>query len=168
MIAPSSCIGLGPNFSTSSGLGWVSQLMGWVGSGHTNWTHRQLCGHQYCTQQRRTGRTTHDDTRQHAHQLHQSAAVPRTIIVKRTTPPQSAAAGDTRSASVAPPGFCNRGEVRYGHRRKLVKISGGGSRREGHRNGSVFRGTMASAEHEPITGVWGQSPWSGDQGGEAP
>jgi len=29
-------------------------------------------------------------------------------------------------------------------------------------------GTMASAEHEPITGVWGQSPWSGGQGGEAP
>ena len=27
---------------------------------------------------------------------------------------------------------------------------------------------MASAEHEPITGVWGQSPWSGGQGGEAP
>ena len=28
-----SCIGLGPNFPTSSRLGWVSQLMGWVGSG---------------------------------------------------------------------------------------------------------------------------------------
>jgi len=26
-----------------SGLGWVSQLMGWVGSGHTKWTHGQLC-----------------------------------------------------------------------------------------------------------------------------
>ena len=24
-------------------LGWVSQLMGWVGSGHTKWTHGQLC-----------------------------------------------------------------------------------------------------------------------------
>jgi len=24
------------------GLGWVSQLMGWVGSGHTKWTHGQL------------------------------------------------------------------------------------------------------------------------------
>ena len=23
---------------------------------------------------------------------------------------------------------------------------------------------MASAEHEPITGVWGQSPWSGVRG----
>jgi len=23
-------------------LGWVSQLMGWVGSGHTKWTHGQL------------------------------------------------------------------------------------------------------------------------------
>ena len=27
---------------------------------------------------------------------------------------------------------------------------------------------MASAEHELITGVQGQSPWSGGQGGEAP
>ena len=27
---------------------------------------------------------------------------------------------------------------------------------------------MASAEHEPITGVWRQSPWSGGKGGEAP
>ena len=43
MIAIVSCIGLGPNFSTYSGLGWVSQLMGWVGSGHTKWTHGQLC-----------------------------------------------------------------------------------------------------------------------------
>ena len=25
------------------GLGWVSQLMGWVGSGHTKWTQEQLC-----------------------------------------------------------------------------------------------------------------------------
>jgi len=25
------------------GLGCVSQLMGWVGSGHTKWTHGQLC-----------------------------------------------------------------------------------------------------------------------------
>jgi len=23
---------------------------------------------------------------------------------------------------------------------------------------------MATAEHEPITGVWGQSPWCGGQG----
>jgi len=31
----------GPNFLTCSGLGWVSLLMGWVGSGHNNmdpWT----------------------------------------------------------------------------------------------------------------------------------
>ena len=34
--------------------------------------------------------------------------------------------------------------------------------------GSVVGGTMASAEHEPITGVQGQSPWSGGQEGEAP
>jgi len=27
---------------------------------------------------------------------------------------------------------------------------------------------MASAEHEPITGVQGQIPWLGGQGGEAP
>jgi len=35
-------VGLGPNFSTCSGLGWVSQLMRWVfgvESGHTKWTH---------------------------------------------------------------------------------------------------------------------------------
>jgi len=32
------------------------------------------------------------------------------------------------------------------------------------RKGSVVGGTMASAEHEPITGVWGQSP---QQGAEA-
>jgi len=25
------------------GLGWVSQLMGWVGFGHIKWTHGQLC-----------------------------------------------------------------------------------------------------------------------------
>jgi len=30
-------VGLGPNFSTYSGLGWVSQLMGWVASGHIKW-----------------------------------------------------------------------------------------------------------------------------------
>ena len=41
---------------------------------------------------------------------------------------------------------------------------------------SVVGGTMASAEHEPITGVWGQSPQRGPgaeplvwgSGGEAP
>ena len=27
---------------------------------------------------------------------------------------------------------------------------------------------MASAEHEPITGVWGQSPWSGVRGRSPP
>jgi len=31
--------------------------------------------------------------------------------------------------------------------------------------GQWLGGTMASAAHEPISGVWGQSPWSG---GEAP
>jgi len=38
-------VGLGPNFPTCSGLGWVGlgQLMGWVGSGLTKWTHGQLC-----------------------------------------------------------------------------------------------------------------------------
>jgi len=35
-------VGLGPNFPTCRGLGWVSQLMGWVESGHTKWTHGQL------------------------------------------------------------------------------------------------------------------------------
>jgi len=23
-------------------MGWVSQLMSWIGSGHTKWTHEQL------------------------------------------------------------------------------------------------------------------------------
>jgi len=36
-------IGLGPNFSNCRGLCWVSQLMGWVGSGHTKLTHGQVC-----------------------------------------------------------------------------------------------------------------------------
>ena len=33
-------VGLGRDFFLSifNGLGWVSQLMGWVGSGHTKWT----------------------------------------------------------------------------------------------------------------------------------
>jgi len=30
-------------FFICSGLGWVSKLMGLVGSGHTKWTHGQLC-----------------------------------------------------------------------------------------------------------------------------
>jgi len=34
--------GLGPNFSTCNGSVWVSQLMGWVGSGHTKLTGGQL------------------------------------------------------------------------------------------------------------------------------
>jgi len=45
----------------------------------------------------------------------------------------------------------------------------------GGRSGQWSGGTMASAEHEPITGVWGrapsgvqgQSPWSGGQGAES-
>jgi len=39
------------------GLGWVSQLMGWVGSGHTKWTHGQLCATwMNCWSWRRTER----------------------------------------------------------------------------------------------------------------
>jgi len=48
------------------------------------------------------------------------------------------------------------------HRRKLVKISGGVSRHEDDRRrkglGAPWR---VHAEHEPITGVWGQSPQRG-------
>ena len=52
--------------------------------------------------------------------------------------------------------------------RELTHIGGG--------RGQWLGGTMASAEHEPITGVWGQSPQRGPgadtlvrgQGGEAP
>ena len=32
-----------PKLSTCNGLAWVSQLTGWVGSGHTKCTHGQLC-----------------------------------------------------------------------------------------------------------------------------
>ena len=42
----------------------------------------------------------------------------------------------------------------------LLLITGGG-------RGQWLGGTIANEEHEPITGVWGQSPWSGGQGGEA-
>ena len=35
-------IGSDQNFSVSAGLGWVSQLTGWIGPGHTKWTHGQL------------------------------------------------------------------------------------------------------------------------------
>jgi len=52
-----SCIGLGPNFRTSSRLGWVSQLMGWVGSGHTKWTHGQLWNGDIDRQWRESGST---------------------------------------------------------------------------------------------------------------
>jgi len=38
----------------------------------------------------------------------------------------------------------------------------------GGRRGQWLGGTMASAEHKCIMGVWRQSPWSGGQGGEAP
>jgi len=34
--------------------------------------------------------------------------------------------------------------------------------------GQWLGGTIPSAEHDPITGVWGQSPWSGGQGGKSP
>ena len=52
------------------------------------------------------------------------------------------------------------------HRRKLVKISGGarGARIIGCGRGQWLGGTMASAGHEPTTGVWGQSPQRGPGG----
>ena len=42
LLVVSGRVGLGPNFSTCSGLGWVSQLIGWVGSGHTKLTMDKL------------------------------------------------------------------------------------------------------------------------------
>jgi len=65
------------------------------------------------------------------------------------------------------------------HRRKLVKISGGGLEARGSEaveRVSGWGGNMARAEHERITGVWeqspsgvqGQSPWSGGQGAKPP
>jgi len=50
------------------------------------------------------------------------------------------------------------------HRRKLVKISGGGLNARGSQAAegvSGCGGTMASAEHEPIMRVWGKSPQRG-------
>ena len=44
--------------------------------------------------------------------------------------------------------------------RSVVSVRIGGGR------GQWLGGTMASAQHQPITGVWGQSPWSG--GGRSP
>jgi len=37
-------VGLSPNFSTCSGLGWVGSVSWccWIGLGHTKWTHGQL------------------------------------------------------------------------------------------------------------------------------
>ena len=40
------------------GLGWVSQVIGWVGSGHTNWTHGQLCVTGRSPFRQRTSHTT--------------------------------------------------------------------------------------------------------------
>jgi len=59
--------------------------------------------------------------------------------------------------------------ARGAHRIFSRGVIGGG-------RGQWLEGTMASAEHEPITGVWGrapsrvqgQSPWSGGQGGRSP
>ena len=42
MLVALGWVWLGQNFSTCSGLGLVCQPMGWVGSGHTKWTHGQL------------------------------------------------------------------------------------------------------------------------------
>ena len=43
---------------------------------------------------------------------------------------------------------------------RLTRIGGG--------RGQWLGGTMASAEHEPITGVWGQSPQPSEVQGRAP
>ena len=68
-----------------------------------------------------------------------------------------------------------RGEPHGGRqgRPQLIFFQG---RAIGGGRGQWLGGTMASAEHEPITGVWGQSPQRGPgadtlvrgQGGEAP
>jgi len=59
----------------------------------------------------------------------------------------------------------------------LTNLLAYGQGKHRRRKGSVVGGgTMASAEHEPITGVWGQSPQRGPEaeplvrgsGGEAP
>jgi len=51
----------------------------------------------------------------------------------------------------------------FSHRRRL-SVWGSGAKfgwTHKRRKGSVVGGTVASAEHEPIMGVWGQSPCSG-------
>jgi len=39
-------------------MGWVSQLMGWVGSGHTKWTHGQLWFHPHGREETRRAWTS--------------------------------------------------------------------------------------------------------------
>jgi len=41
-------VGMGMKFITVSfsswvGLGWVEEMMGWVGLGYGNWTHGHVC-----------------------------------------------------------------------------------------------------------------------------
>jgi len=43
-------------------LGWVSQLMGWVGSGHTKWTHGQLWSAKHRRLSQDYGVEPRDDT----------------------------------------------------------------------------------------------------------
>ena len=51
--------------------------------------------------------------------------------------------------------------IRGAHRIFFQGVIGGG-------RGQWLGGTMTSAEHEPITGVQGQSPWSGGHGAKPP
>ena len=53
------------------GLGWVSQLMGWVGSGHTKWTH----GHVMCVAAYGSlATTTLSAALRHSHRAHAAVA----------------------------------------------------------------------------------------------
>ena len=49
----------------------------------------------------------------------------------------------------------------YGPVKAITRIYFRGCWRHRRRKGSAVGGTMASAEHEPIMGVWGQSPQRG-------
>jgi len=71
-------VGLGPHFPTCSGLGWVSQLMGWVGSGQTKWTHGQLWSNaRPCNSYRR--RSPRRPLRHRANRPDEMRRVPRAL-----------------------------------------------------------------------------------------
>jgi len=39
---------LGQEYQVVGGLGWVEEMMGWVGLGYENWTHGHVCASLDC------------------------------------------------------------------------------------------------------------------------